>query len=46
MSYGLEVDMIAKAHAIDMLTTPYVFYEDEAEAMARPAPTSSSVTWG
>src|ERR1700754_2658869 len=25
MSYGLEVDMIAKAHAKDMLTTPYVF---------------------
>lgn len=35
MSYGLEVDMIAKAHARDMLTTPYVFNEDEAAAMAR-----------
>ena len=35
MSYGLEVDMIAKAHAKDMLTTPYVFNEDEAAAMAR-----------
>jgi predicted TIM-barrel enzyme len=34
MSYGLEVDMIAKAHAKDMLTTPYVFNEDEAAAMA------------
>jgi predicted TIM-barrel enzyme len=34
MSYGLEVDMIAKAHARDMLTTPYVFNEDEAAAMA------------
>src|SRR5215207_4818832 len=30
MSYGLEVDMIAKAHAKDMLTTPYVFNEDDA----------------
>ncbi|WP_137388757.1 phosphoenolpyruvate hydrolase family protein [Rhodoligotrophos defluvii] len=35
MSYGLEVDMIAKAHAKDMLTTPYVFNEDEAAAMTR-----------
>jgi predicted TIM-barrel enzyme len=35
MSYGLEVDMIAKAHAKDMLTTPYVFNEDEAVAMAK-----------
>jgi predicted TIM-barrel enzyme len=35
MSYGLEVDMIAKARAKDMLTTPYVFNADEAAAMAR-----------
>ena len=42
MGYALEVDMIAKARAKDMLTTPYVFNEDEAEAMARPAPTLSS----
>jgi len=35
MSYGLEVDMIAKAHAKDMLTTPYVFNEDEAAAMTK-----------
>lgn len=35
MSYGLEVDMIAAAHAKDMLTSPYVFNEDEAAAMAR-----------
>jgi predicted TIM-barrel enzyme len=35
MSYGLEVDMIAKARKLDMLTTPYVFNEDEAAAMAR-----------
>ncbi len=35
MSYGLEVDMIAKAHSKDMLTTPYVFNEDEAAAMAK-----------
>ena len=34
MGYGLEVEMIAKAHAKDMLTTPYVFSEGEAEAMA------------
>ena len=35
MGYGLEVDMIAKAHAKDLLTTPYVFSEADAEAMAR-----------
>lgn len=35
MSYGLEVDMIAKARAKDMLTTPYVFNEDDAAAMAK-----------
>ena len=34
MGYGLEVDMIAAAHAKDMLTTPYVFNADEATAMA------------
>jgi predicted TIM-barrel enzyme len=34
MGYGLEVEMIAKAHAKDMLTTPYVFSEAEAAAMA------------
>jgi predicted TIM-barrel enzyme len=35
MSYGLEVDMIATAHAKDMLTTPYVFNTDEAAAMSK-----------
>jgi predicted TIM-barrel enzyme len=35
MGYGLEVEMIAQAHALDLLTTPYVFNTDEAEAMAR-----------
>jgi predicted TIM-barrel enzyme len=35
MSYALEVDMIARARAKDLLTTPYVFNEAEAEAMAR-----------
>ena len=33
MGYGLEVDMIAQAHALDLLTTPYVFNPDEAAAM-------------
>jgi predicted TIM-barrel enzyme len=35
MSYGLEVDMIATAHKKGLLTTPYVFNEGEAEAMAK-----------
>ena len=34
-SYGLEVDMIRKAHGKDLLTTPYVFNADEATAMAQ-----------
>jgi predicted TIM-barrel enzyme len=34
MGYALEVDMIAAAHALDLLTTPYVFNTDEARAMA------------
>ena len=35
MGYGLEVDMIAAAHRLDLLTTPYVFNPDEAKAMTR-----------
>jgi predicted TIM-barrel enzyme len=35
MGYGLEVEMIARAHAMDLLTTPYVFSEAEATAMAK-----------
>ncbi|WP_024506835.1 phosphoenolpyruvate hydrolase family protein [Bradyrhizobium sp. ARR65] len=34
MSYALEIEMIAKAHEKNMLTTPYVFTEKEAAAMA------------
>jgi predicted TIM-barrel enzyme len=34
MSFGLEVDMIRKAHGKDMLTTPYIFGEGDAAAMA------------
>ena len=34
MGYALEVEMIARAHAMDLLTTPYVFGEDQARAMA------------
>jgi predicted TIM-barrel enzyme len=35
MSFSLEIDMIAKAHQKDMLTTPYVFNEDDATAMVQ-----------
>src|SRR6204780_1398114 len=34
MSYAQEAEMIAKARAKDMLTTPYVFNEADAKAMA------------
>jgi predicted TIM-barrel enzyme len=33
--FGLEVEMIAKAHELDLLTTPYVFNPVEADAMTR-----------
>jgi len=35
MGYGLEVDMIAQAHQMGLLTTPYCFNPEEAAAMAR-----------
>lgn len=35
MGYGHEVDMIAQAHALGILTTPYAFNEEEAAAMAK-----------
>src|SRR5947209_11279627 len=34
MSYALEVEMIRLARQLDLLTTPYVFDEEEAERMA------------
>lgn len=34
MGYGLEVELIRRARAKDLLTTPYVFNEDEARQMA------------
>ncbi|HKX41039.1 MAG TPA: phosphoenolpyruvate hydrolase family protein, partial [Burkholderiaceae bacterium] len=35
MGYGLEVQMIAKARELELLTTPYVFSEADARAMAQ-----------
>jgi predicted TIM-barrel enzyme len=35
MGYDHEVEMIARAHELDLLTCPYVFNESEAMAMAR-----------
>jgi predicted TIM-barrel enzyme len=34
MGFALEVEMIAEAHRLDLLTTPYVFNPQEAAAMA------------
>lgn len=34
MGYELEVEMIRKAHELDMLTCPYVFDPEQAKAMA------------
>ena len=41
MSYQLEVDIVALANEMDMLTTPYVFNEDEAKRMTRAGSRSS-----
>jgi len=35
MSYAQEVEMIAEAHKLDLLTTPYVFSREDAVAMAK-----------
>ncbi|MBA1149501.1 phosphoenolpyruvate hydrolase family protein [Ectothiorhodospiraceae bacterium WFHF3C12] len=35
MGYDREVEMIATARSMDLLTTPYVFNADDAEAMTR-----------
>jgi predicted TIM-barrel enzyme len=35
MGYGLEVEMIRAAHELDLLTTPYVFSEENAVDMAK-----------
>ena len=34
MGFAQEVEMIARAHSMDLLTCPYVFNESEAKAMA------------
>lgn len=34
MGYGLEVEMVRRARAMNLLTTPYVFCEADARAMA------------
>jgi predicted TIM-barrel enzyme len=35
MGYGLEVELVERAHRMDLLTTPYVFSEADAGAMAK-----------
>lgn len=35
MSYQMEVDCVALAHEMDLLTTPYAFNVDEAERMTK-----------
>ena len=35
MGYGLEVEVVERARAMDLLTTPYVFNAEDAEVMAR-----------
>lgn len=35
MGYGHEIDMIRLAHELDLLTSPYVFDEEQAKDMAR-----------
>jgi predicted TIM-barrel enzyme len=35
MGYGLEIDLVRRAHALDLLTTPYVFDAAQAAEMTR-----------
>ena len=35
MGFGLEVDLIAAAHELDLLTTPYAFDPQQAEALTK-----------
>jgi predicted TIM-barrel enzyme len=35
MGFSAEIDMIARAHELELLTCPYVFDEDQAREMAR-----------
>jgi predicted TIM-barrel enzyme len=35
MGYGLEIEMIGKAHEVGLFTTPYVFDEEDARKMAQ-----------
>ncbi|MCX5780083.1 MAG: phosphoenolpyruvate hydrolase family protein [Firmicutes bacterium] len=35
MGYDLEIEMVRKAHEIDLFTTPYVFDEEDARQMAK-----------
>lgn len=35
MSFSKEIDLIAAAHAVDLLTTPYVFDVEQAKQMTR-----------
>ncbi|WP_288800027.1 phosphoenolpyruvate hydrolase family protein [Arsenicicoccus cauae] len=35
MGYGLEVDMVRQAHELDLITSPYVFDEEQAKDMAK-----------
>jgi predicted TIM-barrel enzyme len=35
MGYGLEVALVERAHALDLLTTPYVFSAENARDMAQ-----------
>jgi len=35
MSYSMEVELIAAAHELELLTTPYVFNPEEARQMTR-----------
>ena len=45
MGFGLEIDLIAAARGLDLLTTPYAFDPEQSRLLAEAAPTSSWRTW-
>ena len=46
MGFDLEIDLIAAAHQLDLLTTPYAFDPDQSRLLAQAGAISSWPTWG
>ena len=45
MGFQLEIDLIAAARELDLLTTPYAFDPEQAVDLTVPVPISLLPTW-